>query len=369
MAPCAVSRYGARCLIHHVQRSCVTVADLPPTLSNLSAHSTRPGSRVLGPIAWILTLCAALDCALQAFVPASADGVFPIPQIVAFGPWFGLLALVATLLALYSRRRIAAVLALLCVLYQGWWCVGYCLPHDSPSSPTETITADVAPTRVMTLNCYFGQADAQAITEVVAQEGVAILCLQEVNATLYEDLLACGLGDLLPYWCGQVTGNQLWSIYPLADPVDDAVGYSGSAMPAATIDAGWGPIRWVSVHTCAPVPGLEPYWDESLHRLSQIRSYDGQAPSTRYILMGDFNATIEHASFRAILANGFFDGAWQAGEGLVFTWPVNQGIPALVTLDHIVLDDGLRAGEFAYVTVAGSDHRAVLATVWRDETA
>lgn len=318
--------------------------------------SARRGHAVLGAIAWVLALCACVACLLQAFVPASLDGRFPIPQIVAFGPWFGLVAVVAAGIALYAHRRLVAVLTLICALYQGWWCLGYWIPSS------EAGLQGTPAARVMTLNCYFGGASAQEIVALVDQGNIQLLCLQEVTDALYGDLVAAGLEERLPYWCGAITGNQLWSSVPLVDPVDDAVGYSGSAMPAATVDLGWGPVRFVSVHTCAPVPGLENYWDESLYKLAHIRSYD-IAAGVPYILMGDFNATTEHASFREILASGLADGAYAAGEGMVFTWPVNTGLPALVTLDHILLGENLVARDFDYVVVSGSDHKGMLATV------
>lgn len=215
----------------------------------------------------------------------------------------------------------------------------------------------------MTLNCYFGNADAQQIVDTVDQEGVELLCLQETTEGFYAALEEAGLSQRLPYWCGTVTGNQIWSSIPLDNPVLDATGYSGSLMPAATLHLPWGSLRFVSIHTCAPMPGLEHYWNESLSKVAHLRDYDTEESRTPYILMGDFNATIEHASFQDILKQGFVDGALEAGEGLAFTWPVNKGIPALVTLDHILLSEQVTACDFTYVTIAGSDHRAVIATI------
>lgn len=319
----------------------------------------RPAQAFCGCLAWVLAVAAAFVCLVQALVPADFDSLFPLPQLVAFGPWFGLLAAIAAVCGVWGRRRAAVAVALACVVYQGFWCVGYWLPDKGFGGD-----APAASARVMTLNCYFGGADAREIVETVDREGVQVLCLQEVTPTLYDELEAAGLSERLPYWCGQITGNQIWSAVPLEHAANDAVGYSGSLMPAATVDLGWGPVRVVSVHTCAPVPGLERYWDESLYKLARLRPSDS-ANAVPYLLMGDFNATIEHASFQAILASGFTDGAQAAGEGLVFTWPVNTGCPVpLVAIDHMLLDDGLRAGEFVYATVAGTDHRAVLATVW-----
>lgn len=99
--------------------------------------------------------------------------------------------------------------------------------------------------------------------------------------------------------------------------------------------------------------------------LAEVGSSDEGAPAdgTPYLLAGDFNASLYHASFRTILGSGFVDGAREAGEGLAFTWPADGPLPPLVTLDHMLLGTGLAATDFGYLDIPGTDHLAVLATV------
>ena len=200
-----------------------------------------------------------------------------------------------------------------------------------------------------------------------ANRGVDVLCLQETTAALVDALERAGLADLLPHRVGPTVGSQIWSRLPLADEVNDAVGYEGSAMPAATIAADGLSMRVVSVHTCSPTPGYERLWARSLGLLAEVGSSDEGAPAdgTPYLLAGDFNASLFHASFRAILGSGFVDGAREAGEGLAFTWPADGPLPPLVTLDHMLLGTGLAATDFGYLDIPGTDHLAVLATVRR----
>ena len=89
-----------------------------------------------------------------------------------------------------------------------------------------------------------------------------------------------------------------------------------------------------------------------------------QKTGTAYVMMGDFNATYDHAAFRGILGSRFSDATRQAGHGLVFTWPANHtGVPAFAGIDHILIDQGMVVGQVQSKHVAGSDHAALLATL------
>lgn len=321
---------------------------------------------------WLARACACLavlGVLVSWCVPSQVDGVFPIPQLAAAGPWYAVPALAAVLLGAWSRRRVALALGALCLAVQLAVAVPFWVPDglaaDAAGGSAAAPAAEPASVRVMTLNAYFGQADARAVVDAVRDEGIEVLCLQETTAAFTEALEEAGLDGLLPYRTGSTVGNQVWSSLPLEDAVGDAVGYSGSAMPAATVELADGSrLRFVSVHTCSPSLGYEGLWHYSLAMLAKVGALDGgRGENAAYVLAGDFNASFSHASFRAVLDAGFVDGALQAGEGLHFTWPAGSALPPLVTLDHILLADGLTARDFSYVDVPGSDHRAVLATV------
>lgn len=79
-----------------------------------------------------------------------------------------------------------------------------------------------------------------------------------------------------------------------------------------------------------------------------------------YVLMGDFNSTWDHASFRYLLGNRFLDSGEQAGEGVHMTYPAMLPI---AEIDHIVHDKGVNVGDLETKYIHGSDHRALLATL------
>ena len=101
-------------------------------------------------------------------------------------------------------------------------------------------------------------------------------------------------------------------------------------------------------------------WSRSIAELKQLNEH----PDTDYILMGDFNSTWDHAVFRDMLGTRFQDAAEVSGHGLVFTWPADRKyLPAFAGIDHIVTSKDVTIGQVNSLTIPGSDHRALLATV------
>ena len=80
----------------------------------------------------------------------------------------------------------------------------------------------------------------------------------------------------------------------------------------------------------------------------------------RHVLMGDFNATLDHRELRRVLDLGYTDAADATGEGLVPTFPVGA-LPSLITIDHVLIPRGVLVRRLSVYKVARSDHRAVVA--------
>jgi endonuclease/exonuclease/phosphatase family metal-dependent hydrolase len=82
------------------------------------------------------------------------------------------------------------------------------------------------------------------------------------------------------------------------------------------------------------------------------------------IMAGDFNATLDHARFRALLRLGYADAAVQAGRGLVPTWgPRPGGELAMLAIDHILLDPRCAVRAVSAHKLPGTDHRALFAKI------
>jgi endonuclease/exonuclease/phosphatase (EEP) superfamily protein YafD len=112
----------------------------------------------------------------------------------------------------------------------------------------------------------------------------------------------------------------------------------------------------VAVHTAAPVSGSVPAWRADLAALG--RWCHSTPPPV--LLVGDFNATLDHPELRSLDCT---DVAAAAGQGLVGTWPTS--LPAWVgtQIDHVLVGGGITPNSARVLDLPGSDHRAVLARV------
>jgi endonuclease/exonuclease/phosphatase family metal-dependent hydrolase len=81
------------------------------------------------------------------------------------------------------------------------------------------------------------------------------------------------------------------------------------------------------------------------------------------ILLGDFNATLDHAELRDLVSHGYRDAAAAAGKGLVPTWGPYHGPRRYppITIDHVLVDRRIGVREVRVHRIPGTDHRAVLA--------
>lgn len=327
--------------------------------------------RVLGGFAGILTLASLLACVAR-LLPVELQTLPYVSVVLAAMPWFAILSLIALLLAMLSKRWVTAIVAGVCMVIQVCWQLPFY--HNGPALSNEALSTQSLPdtdandavARLMTCNVYKGQADPTAIVRAVRSNHVEVLALQETTDDFITKLDEAGIKQILPY--SQISsadgtfGNALYSMLPLEDTSKTDVDSIASFMPGGTVgfDNGEIPVRFISVHTQSPTNGRFNKWSQSIAEIKQI--YDH--PDTNYILMGDFNATWDHAVFRDLLGTRFQDAAEESGHGLVFTWPADRKyMPAFAGIDHIVTSKGVTVGQVNALTIPGSDHKALLATV------
>lgn len=335
----------------------------------MSVVSSGRRHRVLGAFAGLATLASLLVAVARA-LPASIQSLPYVPVVVSVAPWFVAVGLIGLILALISQRWFVALVALCCVVVQGYW--QYPFIHQSVSLSASTVQAvggssvntDDDAARVMTANVYKGRADAESIVDIVRDQRVEVLALQETTPAFVKALKKAGIESYLPYSVVSSAdgkyGNGLWSATSLKNPVDDEVDSLSSFMPAGTVAfAGGRSVRFVSVHTTSPKPGRWDMWRTSLEDVARLGSKTG-----RYILMGDFNSTIDHSPFRDVLGSRFSDAAYESGHGFTFTWPADrQWVPPFSGIDHVVVDKGIVTGQVSVVSIPGSDHKGLVATV------
>lgn len=325
----------------------------PPDDAPAPASRRRPGGPAVGLVLWGL---GGVVLAMTVVRAVPYDGVTPLAQVVGVTPWVVPLALLVAAAALVLRRRLLAMLCGAALVAQVAWVAPFFVPGQG-------IETDARGTlRVLTVNAYFGQADAAAVVRTVHEQDADVLAVVELTADFHDRLEAAGIEAVMPHHVDAKVGtgspgSGLWSRSALTDP--DTSGWSTFAMPAATVDVDGTPVRVTAVHPVPPLPEITGVWHQEMADLAR-RAHDEPLPQ---VLLGDFNATYDHASFRAVLGDRFHDATRTAGHGLNLSWPVGERVPTFLDLDHVVVDEGMRVDDLDSFVVPGSDHRALAVTV------
>jgi endonuclease/exonuclease/phosphatase family metal-dependent hydrolase len=221
----------------------------------------------------------------------------------------------------------------------------------------------------MTSNLFMGRGDARAVVRLVREQGVDVLGLEELPPDELARLDAAGLRELLPYRNVDARpgagGTGLFSRFPLTRRKPyNSVGRNGEPRALVRVP-GARPFELQVVHPPPPINGQAPLWRHMLSELPKPFLGDARrAPGPPQMLIGDFNATLDHAQLRDLLGDGgYVDAADATGKGYKTTWPAGRRFPPEITIDHILLDPRMRADDVTVHVVPRSDHRALIATV------
>ena len=218
---------------------------------------------------------------------------------------------------------------------------------------------------VMTANLRLGQADPAAVVRLVRRERVDVLVLEEVTYPQAGALAQERIRTLLPYVAGVPAlgagGTVVLSRFPLSGQQALATGRGSYRLHVdGSLGAGRG-LWLLAVHATQPLHATDPWladWATFRKALEGIRG--------PRLVVGDFNATLDHGPVRAVLATGLRDAAVEANSGWQPTWP--SGAPGyrlpgglgLVAIDHVLLSQDFSAISTRTFQVAGTDHRALV---------
>ncbi|MFF4172012.1 endonuclease/exonuclease/phosphatase family protein [Streptomyces sp. NPDC001744] len=279
------------------------------------------------------------------------DAVTPVPQLLSFLPWLTVPAGLGLLLAAAARRRALSFAAVVVLAATGW----SALPPRAGA--VDGHGALLARVRVLAANVEFGQA-TEALIAAVGRERPRLVYVSECDRACGRALTTAFAAELphhVSVGADGSAGSVLLSAFPLRDrwTIPATMG-----MPGATAEIGGRPVRLQLAHPMPPLPGQVDVWKRELGRIA-----DFAAGSREPVLIaGDFNASQDHAAFRAILdAGGLHDAARQAGRSRAPTWPLEGPLPPYVQIDHVLAGPGFVPVGFRLLDLAGSDHRAVLA--------
>ena len=268
------------------------------------------------------------------------------PQVAAAAPW-------AAIGLRLARRQGPAATAALAAAALGLAVRPRGIPRPQPTASGPVL-------RVLTVNLFHGQGDAETVLDLARRVEADVLFLQELTVDALTRLKQAGLPDLMPYTRVELRrgsgGSAIYSRFPLSE--GPHVAPVRAAQPTALLELPGGEaVELICVHPSAPALRRDGAvrWRTELAVLPP----PGRLPT---VLAGDFNATIDHAAFRDVLRLGYADAARQAGKALMPTWgPPGKG--AMLTLDHVLVDRSCAVLACSVHAVAGSDHRAVYAAI------
>lgn len=314
---------------------------------------------------WCLLAVCAVWMALR-FLPAGTDGINPIPYLIALIPFLwvpiGLCVIASSALRLWPALAMALLLLMVLAALR--------LPHHRRRFRRRPAhISDTAPSiGVMTVNCRFGRADADAIVSLVGTRRISILALQEMTDELALRLSRAGLDSLLPHHSlgrsrpGDNGGfNGIWTDLPVIDATDRAIDMPAADVPGIVVDRGGRRLLAVSAHPKSPMRGCRE-WSDGIIALGGL----AVGTTDDVLVMGDLNSNLDHPSFRALMRAGFRDASLTQAQGATLTFPRWLRWPR-IELDHVLVTDGLTPYDPQAVPVPGTDHLALTARLMGHE--
>ncbi|MGI9015875.1 MAG: endonuclease/exonuclease/phosphatase family protein [Euzebya sp.] len=304
-------------------------------------------SAVTSVTSWLLATIAALGVAVRLF---GWDRGRLLVQAMAFYPYALAVGVVLLLIPWLSGRRGAAVVMTVALVLG----MAPLVPRLRGAGPTTVDQAAIV--RVAALNMLFGRADVEQVITLARQ--VDVLALSEVTPQVMEQLGRQGLDDVLPFHWVQAqdgsAGSGVWSRYPMA-ALAPVVGRFQMPHVAVSRPGDSAPLRILGVHTVPPTGGRVGDWRAEVAGLAQVPQVD--------VMLGDFNATLDHSVFRQVLASGYTEAAAEVGRGFRATWPAREFPLPGITIDHVLVGADVTVKAVQVIEVDGTDHRAVLAEV------
>ncbi len=316
--------------------------------------------------------------------------VLTLLRFVSFdNPWLHLfvplapVGLVASLLGLAvllpRRARLGGLVVV--VVGSALALPGPLLPRFGCTGRAAEAAASSQAVTVFSHNASYEVFDSELVAAEIIEVGADVVLLQEVDPAM-----TAGLNSSLPAPFEHVVtgaGEQTLSLsilsrWPITDVIDSVSAHESllanrwtddvNPMLFATVGTPQGELRLANVHLSAPrSPKLveRRRIEVPVVRDQLVAWKQAGNPNLPDLMMGDFNASTSHADFRMLMTDaGYVDGHRLAGCGLGTTWsPLSRG-PAVLALDHALVQADPDERVFTIEAMrshgyAASDHRAV----------
>ncbi len=322
------------------------------TMIALAREPVKTG-RAPAVIATLLLLVAAAPLLVRAF--ELDRGSFLLSGLVGVRPIAILPALMAVTFASAARKQFLMFLSLVAFCAHLFWSMpALARPGPVPHAPGTDVS-------VMSINLLYSTTDLDSLAAELDAAPPDVLVLVELTHTHMDELQEVlerryRYSHAAP--ADGVAGIGIWSVHPVNHSSIEPL--TGSSWPAvrAFLDVEGDTVQVLGVH---PPPPTTPAYSFTQEReLGVIERISREIPT---VIVGDFNASIEHAVFRDFLTEtGMRDVHAEAGGLINGSWPTHLPAPPVLHIDHILISEHF-AIEAAFMPDVewGGDHRPVAA--------
>ncbi|CAN5417438.1 endonuclease/exonuclease/phosphatase family protein [soil metagenome] len=309
-------------------------------------------SRTLQVMGWAAVVVMLGLCATQWF---GVDSRRTLVVLQAMTPMVLLCAVPIAIAACLCRRHalaLAALVPMITLLVMSYPIVF----HASPARAA----ADAPRLSIAYSNLNFRNPTAADAAARLIRADADVLMLVEVTPRLHDAVVAAlaqkGDEDDYPYRVGTTAGGseaiELWSRHRIVS--GGLVEIGDRRAIDVMLDVDGAEVRVVGVHPYPPTFNARG-WSEQLQAIGDA----ARGSTVPTILIGDFNGSRWHPSFRRLLDRGWSDTHETLGHGWSMSWPMDEGWlpPPFVRLDHALFRNGLTPTGIADFEVPGSDHK------------
>lgn len=213
--------------------------------------------------------------------------------------------------------------------------------------------------RVAAVNLLYTNTRTVEIADVLLDLDLDAIVFSEFTIEHADELRAHQLSNELPHQINRdgllAGGMAVWSRYPLDENErKDTVNRTIDTW----LDAPGARFRMFGVHPPTPVFDFSG-WTREIDQITD----DVSQVAEPTLVIGDFNASFWHPSFRRMLDQGLVDAHMAHGQGWSTSWPTDEFMPPFVRLDHALTSNGLVSTEVIDFRVPGSDHSGFVVTV------
>ncbi|MDO8361616.1 MAG: endonuclease/exonuclease/phosphatase family protein [Actinomycetota bacterium] len=314
---------------------------------------SRWAPKTLEVLGWTALLPMLGLCVTQWF---GIEGRRTIAAFQALTPWVLVWAAPIALAASLTRRHplaIASLAPLITLLALSAPVVFHgSAPAAAAGSPRLTIAYANA--------LYSNPTPERAAAELLSSDADVLVIVELSNPMRQsmEALVAEGdypFRDQTPF--GGAGGIGIWSRREIVS--GGIVAVDGRPTVDVVLDVDGSEMRVLGVHPYPPTFNAHS-WSQQLAAIGDTFA----ASTLPTVVVGDFNGSRWHPSFRNLLGHGLRDTHEVLGLGWSVSWPMDEGLlpPTFVRIDHALFGTGVTPTSIRDVVISGSDHKGFVVT-------